>query len=134
MHPAQSNRQVLKQRLFVLSQSVFPSALGTIENVLETPSWHTFLYGIFATELSDARAPFISLPCIGLAPGANASPAFLPSGVEPVFFPYITLLVIVRAESVCFASLYKACFLIQLRSMKRFQLPYHLLCRRHFHT
>ena len=38
-------------------------------------------------EANDATAPFVSLPCIGLAPGANATPAFLPSGVDPVLVP-----------------------------------------------
>ncbi len=32
----------------------------------------------------------LSLPCIGLAPGANGSPFFLPSGVVPVFLPLNT--------------------------------------------
>ena len=39
------------------------------------------------------------------APGANGSPAFLPSGVDPVFFPYITFEVIVRSDNVGFAFL-----------------------------
>ena len=59
---------------------------GTIENVLDIPSWESS-YGNLATELSDANDPLLSLPCIGLAPGANGSPAFLPSGVVPVFLP-----------------------------------------------
>ena len=67
------------------------------------------MYGILATEFKDASAPDLSLPCIGLAPGANATPFFLPSGVEPVFLPYITLEVIVRTDKVCLAPLYSLC-------------------------
>ena len=58
------------------------------------------LNGSLDTELRDATAPWLSLLCIGLAPGANASPAFLPSGVDPVFLPYTTLDVIVRIDVV----------------------------------
>ena len=101
----------------LLCSKSFPSASGTIENVFDTPSWHTFIHGIFATELSDAKAPFSSLPCIGLAPGAKASPAFLPSGVVPVFLPYITLEVIVNADNVCLAFLYNGCFLSSLENL-----------------
>ena len=54
----------------------------------------------FATEFKDASAPLVSRPCIGLAPGAKGSPDLRPSGVAPVFLPYITLLVIVSAERV----------------------------------
>ena len=43
--------------------------------------------GIFATDARDATAPFVSRPCIGFAPGAKATPFFLPSGVAPVFLP-----------------------------------------------
>ena len=46
----------------------------------------------------EATAPFLSLPCMGLAPGANGSPARRPSGVLPVFLPYTTLEVIVRMD------------------------------------
>lgn len=38
--------------------------------------------------------------CIGLAPGANGTPALRPSGVAPVFLPYTTLEVMVRTEVV----------------------------------
>ena len=41
----------------------------------------------FATERIEAIAPFLSRPCIGLAPGANGSPALRPHGVLPVFLP-----------------------------------------------
>jgi hypothetical protein len=44
-----------------------------------------------------------------LAPGANGSHAFLPSGVAQVFFPYITFDVIVRSETVGVAFLYALC-------------------------
>ena len=57
-----------------------------------------------ATLFSEASAPFLSRPCIGLAPGASGSPSLRPSGVGPVFLPYMTLLVMVRAERVCLAS------------------------------
>ena len=46
------------------------------------------------------QAPFLSRPCIGLAPGANATPLARPSGVAPVFLPYITLEVMVSKEDV----------------------------------
>ena len=74
-------------KLSILDSSVFPKASGTIENVFDTPSWHTPENGILATEFNDANEPLLSLPCIGLAPGANGSPAFLPHGVVPVFLP-----------------------------------------------
>ena len=41
----------------------------------------------FATEDNEAATPLLSLPCIGLAPGAKGTPCFLPSGVFPVFLP-----------------------------------------------
>jgi hypothetical protein len=63
------------------------------------------------TEFNDAIAQLVSRPCIGFAPGANASQAFLQSGVAHVFFPYITFDVIVSNERVGFASLYALCFL-----------------------
>src|SRR5699024_9035263 len=97
-------------RFRVRSFILLPRAGGVMENVLETPSWHTARYGILATEFREASAPWISRPCIGLAPGAKGSPAFLPSGVEPVFLPYITLLVMVRAERVWMAFRYSGCF------------------------
>ena len=64
----------------------FPRDEGMIENVFEIPSL-AFSYLNFATDSSEARAPLVSLPAIGFAPGASGSPAFLPSGVEPVFLP-----------------------------------------------
>ena len=57
-------------------------------------------HDLTATEAKEARGPFSSLLCMGLAPGAKGSDAFLPSGVAPVFLPYITFDVIVRTESV----------------------------------
>ena len=57
-------------------------------------------YGIFATEAADAMIPWVSRPCIGLAPGANGSPCRRPSGVLPVAFPYTTFDVIVRIDCV----------------------------------
>ena len=79
--------------------SSFPRAPGIMEKVLEIPSCAS-LNGSLETEFKDATAPWLSLWCIGLAPGANACPAFLPSGVEPVAFPYTTLEVMVRIEVV----------------------------------
>ena len=70
----------------ILSSGVFPKASGTIENVFEIPSCECS-YGNLATEFNEAKDPLLSLPCIGLAPGANGSPAFLPHGVVPVFLP-----------------------------------------------
>ena len=92
------------QRFAYLVSLSPPNACGTMQNVLEIPSLQTS-YESFATELSDARAPLLSLPCIGFAPGANGSPARLPSGVLPVFFPYTTFDVMVSIESVCSAFL-----------------------------
>ena len=58
------------------------------------------LKGSLATEAREATAPWVSRPCIGLAPGAKGSPFLRPSGVEPVFLPYTTLEVMVRMEVV----------------------------------
>ena len=44
-------------------------------------------YGIFATDAAAACMPWLSRPCIGLAPGANGSPRRRPSGVFPVALP-----------------------------------------------
>ena len=55
-------------------------------------------------EFNEAIAPFSSLPCIGLAPGAKGTPANLPSGVAPVLEPYTTLEVIVKTDIVGSAS------------------------------
>ncbi len=43
--------------------------------------------GSLATDAVEATAPFLSLLCIGLAPGAKGSPFLRPSGVLPVFLP-----------------------------------------------
>ena len=43
--------------------------------------------GIFATDAAEAWMPWVSRPCIGLAPGANGSPCRRPSGVLPVDLP-----------------------------------------------
>ena len=72
-------------------------------SVLDEYYWlnkHDPNYSLCRATLRDATAPWLSLLCIGLAPGANASPAFLPSGVDPVFLPYTTLDVIVRIDVV----------------------------------
>ena len=69
------------------------------------PSLQQLFQSSFATEFSDAIAPLLSLPCIGFAPGANGIPAFLPSGVEPVFWPYTTFEVIVNTDNVGVAFL-----------------------------
>ena len=50
--------------------SSLPNAPGIIENVSEIPSCAS-LNGILATDASDETAPWLSLWCIGLAPGAN---------------------------------------------------------------
>ena len=63
-------------------------------------------YGSFVRELSDASSPFFSAPYDGFAPGANGAPAFRPSGMSPVAFPYTTFEVIVRIEVVGVACLY----------------------------
>jgi hypothetical protein len=68
---------------------------GTRQKVLDTPSMQR-LYGTFATLFKLANTPLASRPCMGFAPGAKGSPRLRPSGVEPVFFPYTRLLVIVR--------------------------------------
>ena len=73
------------------------------EAVSEMPSAAS-RYGILATEAAAAWMPWLSRPCIGLAPGANGSPCFRPSGVSPVAFPYTTLDVIVRIDWVWSAS------------------------------
>ena len=44
--------------------------------------------------------PWLSRPCIGLAPGANGSPLRRPSGVLPVLLPYTTFEVMVRIDCV----------------------------------
>ena len=54
--------------------------------------------------------PWLSRPCIGLAPGANGSPCRRPSGVFPVAFPYTTFDVMVRIDCVCRAFRYVGCF------------------------
>ena len=61
-----------------------------------------FIGDLFCTVLADneAIAPFLSRPCIGLAPGANAIPFSRPSGVAPVFLPYITFEVMVKSDNV----------------------------------
>ncbi|MNW56523.1 hypothetical protein D3C74_342430 [compost metagenome] len=79
--------------------------------MLEIPS-KLSSYGSLATELKEAKAPFLSRPCIGLAPGANGSPFLRPSGVVPVFLPYTTFEVIVSTDCVGRASRYAWCLRI----------------------
>ena len=74
-------------------------------NVFEIPSCAS-LNGSLATDESDATAPCVSRPCIGLAPGANGCPFLRPSGVLPVALPYVTLDVIVRIDVVGIPFLY----------------------------
>ena len=81
------------------SASLRPSEDGVALKVLEIPS-RAYSYGSFATDSNDANAPWLSLPCIGFAPGAKGSPAWRPSGVVPVFFPYTTFEVMVRIDIV----------------------------------
>ena len=69
-----------------MTASPLPRAFGTMENVLEMPSWAS-LNGSLATEASDATAPWVSRRCMGFAPGAKGSPARRPSGVLPVALP-----------------------------------------------
>src|SRR6478752_8357733 len=64
------------------------------------------LYGSFATDRQDASHPWLSRPCIGLAPGPNGSPLRRPSGVLPVALPYTTLDVMVSTLCVCVALRY----------------------------
>ena len=81
-----------------------PSAPGLIVCVLEIPS-NASSYGSLATEFKEARSPAFSAPYDGLAPGDNGSPAFLPSGRDPVALPYTTFDVIVRIDVVGVDSL-----------------------------
>src|SRR6185503_20902235 len=92
-------------RFIMRSLSTLPRPSGNNDVVNEMPSAAS-RYGIFATEAAEAWMPNLSRPCIGLAPGANGSPARLPSGVLPVFLPYTTLDVIVRIDCVCSALRY----------------------------
>ena len=69
-----------------MKTSSLPRAFGMIVKVLEIPSW-AYSKGSFETEDRDAAAPWVSLPDIGLAPGARGTPIFRPSGVLPVFLP-----------------------------------------------
>ena len=66
--------------------SSWPNVVGVTANVLEIPSV-AYLYGNLATDNSDAKAPVVSAPYAGLAPGANGSPFWRPFGVVPVFLP-----------------------------------------------
>ena len=71
-----------------------PRAEGAMAKVYEIPSrecWN----GSLATEARAATAPFTSRAFMGLAPGANGTPFWRPSGVEPVLRPYTTLEVMV---------------------------------------
>ena len=54
-------------------------------------------------------APWLSRPCIGLAPGAKGWPALRPSGVEPVALPYTIFDVIVKIEVVGIPRRYVWC-------------------------
>src|SRR5215813_12606307 len=74
-------------------------------SVSEIPSWQSS-YGIFAADRAAARAPCLSLPLDGLAPGANGSPCRRPSGVLPVALPYTTFDVMVRIDCVWSALRY----------------------------
>ena len=59
--------------------------------------------GLLVTAETDAAAawmPWVSRPCIGLAPGAKGSPLRRPSGVFPVALPYTTFEVMVRIDCV----------------------------------
>ena len=84
-------------------QSAMSGEIEPLRNVgvaLSQATLQQLAYSNLATEFKEAIAPFSSLPCIGLAPGANGSPLCLPSGVEPVFEPYTTFDVIVNTDIV----------------------------------
>ena len=68
------------------SSATRPRPSGTRVAVSEMPSAAS-RYGILATEAAAAWMPWLSRPCIGLAPGANGSPCRRPSGVLPVALP-----------------------------------------------
>src|SRR5690242_13946470 len=87
------------------SSDTRPRPPGTTVVVSEIPSCAS-RYGILATDAAEAWIPWVSRPFIGLAPGAKGSPCRRPSGVFPVLFPYTTLDVMVKIESVCVAFLY----------------------------
>jgi len=76
-----------------------PRAVGSKQNILLIPSMH-LVYGNFAMVARDAKAPFWSCSCIGLAPGAKGS---------LIALPYTMLLVMVTRESVAMASWYSFC-------------------------
>jgi hypothetical protein len=68
------------------SSATRPRPSGSRLAVSEMPSAAS-RYGILATEAAEAWMPWVSRPCMGLAPGANGSPWRRPSGVLPVAFP-----------------------------------------------
>ena len=55
---------------YVRGNQFLPRELGVTEKVFEIPS-REYSYGSFATDSSEASAPFLSRPCMGLAPGAR---------------------------------------------------------------
>ena len=89
-------------RFVMRSSATRPSPSGTSVVVSEMPSAAS-RYGILATDAAEAWMPWLSRPCIGLAPGANGSPCRRPSGVLPVALPYTTFDVMVRTDCVCTA-------------------------------
>ena len=60
----------------------------------------TILVRNFGNGCERSKRSLAVSPCIGFAPGAKGSPAFLPSGVLPVFLPYTTFDVIVSTDIV----------------------------------
>src|SRR5207342_3802902 len=95
-------RSRIDVKLVIRSSSRLPRPAGTRVVVSEIPSAAS-RYGILATDAADAWMPWLSRPCIGLAPGAKGSPLRRPSGVLPVALPYTTFDVIVRIDCVCTA-------------------------------
>src|SRR5437762_210902 len=97
-------------RLVIRSAATRPIPSGTNDVVSEMPSAAS-RYGILATDAAAAWMPWLSRPCIGLAPGANGSPLRRPSGVLPVALPYTTFDVMVRIDCVWMALRYVGYFL-----------------------
>jgi hypothetical protein len=107
-------------RFVTCSSLVRPRPEGTTVEVSEIPSIASE-YGSFATDMAEASMPCESRPFIGLAPGANGSPARRPSGVLPVALPYTTFEVIVSTDCVCSALRYVLWW--RIFSMKALVMP-----------
>ena len=66
---------------------IIPSSIAGITLTLTSCPPDTRTVGSLLTDLREAVIPFVSVPCVGDAVSANASPAFLPSGVAPTHSP-----------------------------------------------